>query len=164
MAGRSPAETAPLDTAPLETPEPAAASRRVPVAGHVVVAAALLLVFIVVDHGVWRWRHTVGLLLLLPASALWTLARRALGDAFTTRAEARTLVTTGPYAFVRHPIYVSAELISAGALTFLGQFWVLLAVALVGIPVQVWRARREDRVLEAAFGDAYRAYRRRTWF
>jgi protein-S-isoprenylcysteine O-methyltransferase Ste14 len=32
------------------------------------------------------------------------------------------------------------------------------------IVVQMLRARREARVLEAAFGDAYRDYRRQTWF
>jgi protein-S-isoprenylcysteine O-methyltransferase Ste14 len=30
--------------------------------------------------------------------------------------------------------------------------------------MQIWRARREAQVLEAAFGDAYREYRRKTWF
>jgi len=32
------------------------------------------------------------------------------------------------------------------------------------IPVQVLRARREAAVLEAKFGDAYRKYRKHTWF
>jgi protein-S-isoprenylcysteine O-methyltransferase Ste14 len=32
------------------------------------------------------------------------------------------------------------------------------------IPVQIIRARREAAVLEAKFGDAYREYRKRTWF
>jgi protein-S-isoprenylcysteine O-methyltransferase Ste14 len=31
-------------------------------------------------------------------------------------------------------------------------------------PVQVWRARKEAAVLEAKFGDEYRAYRASTWF
>jgi protein-S-isoprenylcysteine O-methyltransferase Ste14 len=39
--------------------------------------------------------------------------------------------------------------------------WLVLVAALVG---QTIRARREARVLEAAFGDAYREYRRKTWF
>jgi len=39
--------------------------------------------------------------------------------------------------------------------------WILLGVVIVG---QMVRARREARVLEAAFGDDYRAYRRKTWF
>jgi protein-S-isoprenylcysteine O-methyltransferase Ste14 len=40
----------------------------------------------------------------------------------------------------------------------------LLTVLLVLIPVQIIRARREAAVLEAKFGDAYREYRKRTWF
>jgi len=32
------------------------------------------------------------------------------------------------------------------------------------VPLQVWRARNEARVLETKFGDAYRDYRRNTWF
>lgn len=39
--------------------------------------------------------------------------------------------------------------------------WFLL---LVMIPLRIVRARQEARVLEATFGDAYREYRRRTWF
>jgi protein-S-isoprenylcysteine O-methyltransferase Ste14 len=41
---------------------------------------------------------------------------------------------------------------------------VLWLILLVMIVAQTLRARREARVLEAAFGDAYRDYRRRTWF
>jgi protein-S-isoprenylcysteine O-methyltransferase Ste14 len=39
--------------------------------------------------------------------------------------------------------------------------WFVLAAVIVA---QTLRARREARVLEAAFGDAYREYRRKTWF
>lgn len=39
--------------------------------------------------------------------------------------------------------------------------WILLAVVVV---IQVVRAQREARVLEAKFGEDYRAYRSRTWF
>jgi len=38
--------------------------------------------------------------------------------------------------------------------------WVLAAL----IPLQVYRARKEDRVLAAKFGDEYGAYKARTWF
>lgn len=140
------------------------ARRYVPVWALVLVTAALALSFAVVDGGAWRPRHAWGLALFIPGAVVWTLARTALGDAFTARAEARALVTWGPYARIRHPIYVSAELMSAGTFVFLGRYGLLLLVAAVAIPVQVRRARREARVLEAAFGDAYRDYRRRTWF
>ena len=91
------------------------------------------------------------------------LARFQLGSAFTGRAEARTLVTDGVYARLRHPIYVSAELTWAGIIVFLGK-WYLAALWLIAIPVQVRRARHEAGVLEAKFGECYRAYVRRTWF
>jgi len=41
---------------------------------------------------------------------------------------------------------------------------VLWLVLLALIVMQTLRARREAQVLEAAFGDAYREYRRKTWF
>ena len=40
----------------------------------------------------------------------------------------------------------------------------LLIVLLVLVSMQIIRARREAAVLEAKFGDAYREYRKRTWF
>jgi len=45
-----------------------------------------------------------------------------------------------------------------------GIFAVILLVMVLLIPLQVLRARKEAVVLEAAFGDEYRAYRERTWF
>jgi len=39
--------------------------------------------------------------------------------------------------------------------------WIALVIVVVA---QTIRARREAQVLEAAFGDAYREYRRKTWF
>lgn len=41
---------------------------------------------------------------------------------------------------------------------------VLWLVLLALIVMQTLRARREAQVLEAAFGDTYREYRRKTWF
>jgi len=41
---------------------------------------------------------------------------------------------------------------------------ILWLVLLALIVMQTLRARREAQVLEAAFGDAYREYRRKTWF
>jgi protein-S-isoprenylcysteine O-methyltransferase Ste14 len=41
---------------------------------------------------------------------------------------------------------------------------VLWVALVIGIPLQIVRARREAHVLEAKFGEAYREYRRQTWF
>lgn len=121
------------------------------------------LVFVGADHGVWRSRHTVGSVIVLPASLLWALARIQLGASFTRRTEARRLVTTGIYRRIRHPIYLFGKLATLGLIIFAGWWWLLLLFTIT-TPMQIWRARREARVLEAAFEDQYREYRKQTWF
>lgn len=138
--------------------------QHVPVGTLALEAVALALMFVGTGRGVWQPHHTLGLAIVLPSTVLWTLARVQLGDAFTTRPEARRLVTHGLYARIPHPIYLFAECVSVGMWVFMGLPWMALLTAVVVVPVQVWRARREARVLEAAFGEEYRAYRRRTWW
>jgi protein-S-isoprenylcysteine O-methyltransferase Ste14 len=94
---------------------------------------------------------------------LWSCARYQLGAAFTARAEARSLVTSGLYSRIRHPIYLSAELLLAGLCIFLGYSALWLA-SLAFLPAQLNRARREERVLGEAFKEEYQVYLRRTWF
>jgi len=72
-------------------------------------------------------------------------------------------VTSGIYSKIRNPIYVSAEFVLAGIAVMLWNPLVLVFLLAV-IPVQVLRARKEAQVLEAKFGEEYRAYRARTWF
>lgn len=117
----------------------------------------------VVNGGVWHWQFTIGLALIVPSFVLWAVARAQLGDAFTPRAEARRLVTHGLYARIRHPIYVFAECMALGIIVFMRLPW-LLVPWIPAVGWQVVRARRENRVLEDAFGDAFRQHRSRTWF
>jgi len=91
--------------------------------------------------------------------ALVALSR--LGASFSLMPEARTLVTSGPYAFVRHPLY-AAELVGiTGLVLQFQQPWALM----LGIGVfvfQYWRTIFEESVLSQAYPD-YAAYRARTW-
>ena len=94
---------------------------------------------------------------------LLVIARLQLGNAFSIKAKASNLVTTGLYARIRNPIYVSAGLVVLGSIIFAGKPWWLLVFAVI-IPIQAYRSRNEARVLEEKFGNAYRAYRQKTWF
>ncbi len=67
------------------------------------------------------------------------------------------LATTGPYAHVRHPQYVAFVLILFG---FLLQWLTLLTLLMFPVLVTMYArlARREEREVEAEFGDVYRSY------
>ncbi len=107
-----------------------------------------------------RWLATVPI-----ALGLWTMiqASRALGPALTPGTEPlpdAALVTTGPYARVRHPIYGGAVLLLAGySLAWSNWTQALLVAALARAYFEA-KARAEERRLEARF-PAYRDYMRR---
>jgi protein-S-isoprenylcysteine O-methyltransferase Ste14 len=91
------------------------------------------------------------------------MARYQLGKSFSITAQARQLITSGIYSKIRNPIYVFGAVMITGVILVVQKpaLWIVLFVVVIG---QTMRARREARVLEAAFGDAYREYRRKTWF
>jgi protein-S-isoprenylcysteine O-methyltransferase Ste14 len=94
---------------------------------------------------------------------LLVVARLQLGGSFAVKAKATTLVTTGLYSRIRNPIYVFGALMLVGMSVVLGKWWLLLVLALL-MPLQVVRARKEEAVLEAAFGEEYVRYKAGTWF
>ncbi len=113
--------------------------------------------------GPWNAERYVGTALAVIGVSGIGIARYQLGKSFSIGAQAHKLVTTGIYSKIRNPIYVSGGVLVAGLGLVLQKFgmWVVLLALIVG---QTVRARREARVLEAAFGDEYREYRRKTWF
>jgi protein-S-isoprenylcysteine O-methyltransferase Ste14 len=127
----------------------------------VAVAAALWLVFS--RPGPWDLQRCIGAGLVFVGVAGMGAARYQLGKSFAIRAEAHQLVTRGVYSKVRNPIYVFGTVFVAGFVVVLHRpaLWLLVLAIII---MQTRRARREAQVLEAAFGDAYREYRRKTWF
>jgi protein-S-isoprenylcysteine O-methyltransferase Ste14 len=93
---------------------------------------------------------------------VWTF--RALGPNLTHTVVTRsshTLVTRGPYRFVRHPFYDAAAVLAVATSTMMANWFVSLTGALVFLLLAV-RSRTEEDKLLARFGDAYRAYRSQT--
>jgi len=78
--------------------------------------------------------------------------------------ESRTgLITAGPYALMRHPIYVGMILLTAGIFIAFGS-WLAVVVALIPtILLNYWQARYEDRFLVERYGRSAEAYRKHLW-
>ena len=112
--------------------------------------------FIYFWHETWTPMRWVGAGMIVFGLVFWCVAHMQLGTSFSATAQARHLVTRGLYSRIRNPIYIFGMIGLAGVFLFL----VFLAL----IPMQIFRAKNEARVLENAFGDEYREYRRKTWF
>jgi protein-S-isoprenylcysteine O-methyltransferase Ste14 len=102
---------------------------------------------------------------LAPLGAGWLVwTSRALGpnltDTVVTR-RSHTLVTEGPYRFVRHPFYDSAAVLAVATSMMMANWFVLLMGAVVFLLLAV-RARTEEDKLLTRFGESYRMYRSRT--
>jgi protein-S-isoprenylcysteine O-methyltransferase Ste14 len=111
----------------------------------------------------WTPVRIAGAAIGTPSLALLILARIQLGGSFSVRAKARELVTHGLYSKIRNPIYVFSALTVAGIFLFIGAprfLWLFVVL----VPLQIYRARKEEQVLAAKFGDEYREYKARTWF
>lgn len=74
--------------------------------------------------------------------------------------EKTQLVVTGPYAYVRHPIYALSSLLMIGAV-FIIPSPLMLGLAVIHLTCLQWEARREERHMLATNGDQYATYRAR---
>lgn len=111
----------------------------------------------------WTPFRIVGIAIAVPAFLLFVAARIELGRAFTVKAKATKLVTTGVYSRIRNPIYFFGALMILGIIIWAARPWWLVFLAVL-IPLQITRIRQEEKVLEERFGDAYLEYKRKTWF
>ncbi|MCB9857831.1 MAG: isoprenylcysteine carboxylmethyltransferase family protein [Phycisphaerales bacterium] len=111
---------------------------------HIALAGALVIAGLLVE--IWGYAYLVRAVSIVP--------------------EARVLKVTGPYRFVRHPIYFGQFLAQAGVwLVLANTNAVWIGFYLCFVALQLIRTRMEDRALEDAFGETYRDWKRRTfWF
>ncbi len=110
------------------------------------------------------WIRWLGIVTGILCSFLmyWTLNSlgKNLTDTVVTRAEA-TLVTHGPYRWVRHPFYVTTALLMA-SVTSLAANWLIGAGSLLVLGLLAVRTPKEERMLIEKFGQQYRDYMAKT--
>jgi protein-S-isoprenylcysteine O-methyltransferase Ste14 len=92
----------------------------------------------------------------------WTLSSlgKNLTDTVVTR-KAATLVTHGPYRWVRHPFYVTAALLMA-SVTVLTANWLIGLTSLIVLSLLAVRTPKEEAMLIERFGEQYRDYMAKT--
>lgn len=146
--------------------------------GDLAQVAPLLYPVVVVVAPVWgydgwlNWSSSIDLALQCIGLALWAVgvtvvvwAGRVLGrymsvDGLTVDHE---LVTSGPYRYVRHPVYTCFTAIAVGTgLVF--RSYLLMGLAVAWVAATKWWAAAEEKLLASpeAFGDGYLAYTERT--
>jgi protein-S-isoprenylcysteine O-methyltransferase Ste14 len=110
------------------------------------------------------WLRWAGFVVFGLGLALLTWTLRGLGtnltDTVVTR-RAHTLVTEGPYRWVRHPFYDAMALLIAG-IALIAANWFMLLTGAVVFSLLAVRSRTEEAHLLARFGESYRDYRERT--
>ena len=86
---------------------------------------------------------------------------RALGTNIPPWKPSLKLATTGIYAWLRNPMYVSLGLITAGLGIAFASDWTLVLLVPAGILLHRHVVLREEKYLEVKFGDSYRQYKER---
>jgi protein-S-isoprenylcysteine O-methyltransferase Ste14 len=127
-------------------------------AQKIIVGLALLgfvamLVFSVLDHRLgWSLVPTSvsvlgdAMIALAFLFIFFVLKENSYGASTIQIAEGQTVISTGPYALVRHPMYAGAFIMLIGTPLALGSWWGLFAVLLI-LPVLIWRLLDEERFL-----------------
>jgi len=156
------------NSAPAEKPE----SRASKWFHQVMLNLALLLLFLPVP-GLTGWflpqrfHYFVAVGAIIQAAfillAVW--ARRHLGRNWSGEVRigvGHELVRTGPYRFLRHPIYTAMLGMFLGTAISSSQYHSLIALAML-VLAYLRKTRLEEQILQQTFGSNYENYRRETW-
>jgi protein-S-isoprenylcysteine O-methyltransferase Ste14 len=105
----------------------------------------------------------VGLAVTVLGAALALVAFLSLGSNFSIVPEGRSLVVTGPYRWIRHPMYF-AELLMIAGFAVSGLRFIGLMGALSVLGLQIYRIRVEERLLSTTFRTAHQEFVSRTQY
>ena len=109
-----------------------------------------------------------GLVVALNSAAIAFWALRTMlraGEQPDPGAPTRKIIIDGPFARTRNPIYLSFALFDIGVALLLNNLWIILALAVLMVYVDIGIVRREEHYLEQEFGDDYLEYKQsvRRW-
>ncbi|MDY9928013.1 protein-S-isoprenylcysteine O-methyltransferase [Methanosarcina sp.] len=109
-----------------------------------------------------RW---LGAGLIFAGNLLFIWSHRALGRNWSPLLEIRrghTLITEGPYRFIRHPMYAAIFLIGIGVSLLSANWIVALSYMLPMTNMYLFRISDEEKMMAEQFGNEYKEYMRNT--
>ena len=112
------------------------------------------------------WLRTSGVVLTFVGAGIAIWARYSLGQYWSARVTLKVdhqLIRSGPYAWVRHPLYSGLLLAMAGSALVAGE-WRAVVGVLLGLIEFSRKAAKEEVLLASEFGDQYQEFRKRTGF
>lgn len=111
------------------------------------------------------WVRWSGAVIIFTGDLLFVWSHRALGKNWSPLLEIRkghTLVTSGPYKFIRDPMYAAIFIIGIG-ISLLSSNWIVaLSYMLPVICMYLVRISDEEKMMIEQFGDEYRMYMKKT--
>jgi len=138
--------------------------------GFFILIAALVLFAIhhpwlaALDFSIPDWSRWLGFLVGLVSIALTVWVELELGRQFSPQLELRDahrLVTTGPYARLRHPLYTALDGFGL-SLALVSANWFFVVFFLLSLVGLWFRVPREEQMLLDQFGEEYRSYMHRS--
>lgn len=108
----------------------------------------------------------LGLLIMVVGLSIRYWAAKTLGKFYTRTLrviEGQKIIDQAPYNIIRHPGYLGVFMIGIGASLAVGNWYVLLAIVIIGIISFVYRINAEEKMLKSRFGEEYKIYRKKTW-
>jgi protein-S-isoprenylcysteine O-methyltransferase Ste14 len=102
------------------------------------------------------WLRVVSILVLIPGVTIWIWSVLLI----MTRVPRGELITSGPYALVRHPLYAGVAFLVLPWIGFLLNTWLGVVLGIVLYVGARIFAPEEEAVLSASFGARWDAYRR----
>jgi len=110
------------------------------------------------------WLRWTGFAIGIVSVIFWTWTQVLLDTQWSAQLQLTKehhLITTGPYARIRHPLY-AGMFGWCGALSLLTANWIFVAIAILSIVGLMWRVPKEEQMMIEAFGEEYKAYMQRT--
>jgi protein-S-isoprenylcysteine O-methyltransferase Ste14 len=107
---------------------------------------------------------SIGVILCAAGIAFLAWARQHLGKNWSQTVAVKKgheLVTSGPYRYVRHPMYAGGLVACIGSAVVCGGAWIFLLVILGGL--FLWRVGAEGKLMGQQFPNEYPDYKKRTW-